>query len=376
MKTLILTIILTTGFAHAKEVGNGGDAVVCPDRVVLLDYVEMEKRKMTLDLPGKTMKEKLLAVTARIKKIDLYRGKLVEQYALELESDISKKNAGETNLTQTDFTTDVLSDVPDSNEITIPAGCKKDQLVTQRTPVFKDDKRYTIADSIWNQLDLNQQTLTVLHESWYRVFINEGATDSRYARYINGTFASEELSTPDIKEYIKRLKLAANIGSFNGQRLYYKIEFQGVVQELYDWHRLKNGEPDYAESFYDSDMNLLLYACIEYKKGNFQIEGNSIKAASIRFAVIKSTGEVQSINIDFGKSDENKFRIQNIELQDFHYFDLTVNSENQIKAFNGVVHAIFEDNKLVKKTNGFFPFMNINGKVEDGKVSYTYKRKN
>ena len=128
------------------------------------------------------------------------------------------------------FTEDVLSDVPDSMEVTIPRGCVKEQLVNQQLPVFPEDKRYTIAKSIWERMDTDQQALTVLHEAWYRLTLDEGANDSRWARYMNGLFAAQEKIA--FKDYLAKLTLSERIGSFGNKKLSYFYEINGNAIEL------------------------------------------------------------------------------------------------------------------------------------------------
>ena len=137
-KILIVLMTLSAFNLSAKEGGNGGDAIVCKDKVVLLDYIEMgsEMKDLTLDLPGNTLEKKVQIVVSRVKQIDNYRSKLIYKYAQELLIDIKSRVPNKRYYVFTEFTEKQLLDVSDSLNTTIPTGCEKVQLVVQKPPVF------------------------------------------------------------------------------------------------------------------------------------------------------------------------------------------------------------------------------------------------
>ncbi len=234
---VLSTMLLSFSAVAGDKGGNGGDAIVCPDKVILLDYHEMNQRSMVLSLSGSSMDEKVADVIAKITQVDPDRAHLINFYANELLRDIRKYDQGQAT-TNINFTDDVLSDVPDSMEVSIPRGCVKEQLVNQREPVFPQDRRYTIAKSFWDRMDVEQKTLTVLHESWYRTLLLEGAQDSRVARYLNALFASNEVFS--FEEYLEKLKFAARLGSYPGGEVPYSYSLQGNYMRI----KFKEKDPE------------------------------------------------------------------------------------------------------------------------------------
>jgi len=226
MKLFILIFLLSISavFAQGRDrVGNGGDVVVCPGSVLLLDSIEMKDHGLKLSLPGAIIRQKVLRVVGNIIRLDVNRGINIRMKALELIQGVEDFEVVH-HSENVDFTNRILMDVPDSFETTIPKNCHKEQLVTHKVPIFASDREFTIAKRYWSKLNLNQKALTVLHEAWSIIFLEEGARDSRFARYMNGVFATEDAHEMSSDQYLKHLSVSEVIGSFsNGRRRIIRI---------------------------------------------------------------------------------------------------------------------------------------------------------
>lgn len=211
MKTILLTgLLLTTSlFASGDRGGNGGDAVVCPHSAMLLDTYEMSSRGFTLSLPGESTVEKVSVAVERLLKVDPYLGTKLQTYSKEIIDGLNGLN----KLVR--ITTDNLVDIPDSLELTLPRGCTLEQMVIQQKPIYSTDPRYIISGRYFGLMDNTNKALTILHEAWYRISLDKEAKDSRFARFMNGVFASAEYANISKIEFLDMLReVTVNSGSF------------------------------------------------------------------------------------------------------------------------------------------------------------------
>ena len=186
-------------------VGNGGGTVVCRDanqkiiRIETLDYYEAAMHPgLTLDIdkiPGDA-KAKVSALIERIRKKSELRYQL---YTTWFNSFVSEQAL----LVGVEFST-----VPDSGYISVPKGCKFEQAVIQRRPMFSKDPRYFINAELFTAMDDTQKAMLILHELVYREALAYGHTDSIRARYLNDLYASSQFADMDFKTYVETLKQA------------------------------------------------------------------------------------------------------------------------------------------------------------------------
>lgn len=201
--------------ARNGGVGNGGDAIVCDDgRVMLLDSYEASKMRLTLDLSDEnvktpTLRSMVIVAVKRLQKRDEITASLLYDYAMEMVNDFEKfeinPNARGQHVYLGD---DVLVKINDSLHVSTPSGCDENphQMVNQKKPKFKFEYRYEVNKPLWDALTLQDQAMTVLHEAWYRIMIENGATDSRATRYINALVASKEFELLSFSEYFEEIK--------------------------------------------------------------------------------------------------------------------------------------------------------------------------
>ncbi len=237
MKKLILATILLSstllsqGFC-GERAGNGGDVVVCPNGLELLDSYEMRGRDLDLNLAGFTLREKVEIVINRVKRVDLVRGLRLAVGAEYFLFDLEKNSYRNDDLKYIRFTTEKLSDVKDAEELTLPKDCHLEQLAVNMTKTLPEDGIYTIALNHWEKLDLDQQALTILHEAWYQTFLAESRPrTSFYVRYFNEIFASTNYKDMSLKQYLSRLDYAQSIGP-DQELLPYSIMFDKQVIDL------------------------------------------------------------------------------------------------------------------------------------------------
>ena len=222
-QTLFALPLLALSF-HAfasSGAGNGGDALVCHDspdygnQVILLDSHEAHKRKLTINLNNPTVavathRSMVNVALARLMKKDVATAGKLYTYAMEMVNDLEMKALYPDARSKVLYIgNDVVGAINDSLHVTIPIGCVLKQLVSQKTPKYKLDFRYEVNKSIWDQMDMVEQSMTILHEAWYRIMIENDDKiehNSYGARYINGLVASEEFEDYSFTDYIQDLK--------------------------------------------------------------------------------------------------------------------------------------------------------------------------
>jgi hypothetical protein len=213
-----------------REVGNGGNVVVCRDQarnirsVELLDYYEARTiRGFTIDLGGGlTVDEKLADIFARLTRLSPVKAKRLNT-TLENFSANAVFIPGIT-----------LVATPDSNHIIVPDGCVIEQVVIQKDPVFPEDHLFTVNKDLWDHLDPTTEAGLILHETFYHeALLNPKVTDSIAVRYFNAYMSSREsfnLTVPSyhqIENYIPFLTFEQNGVEFSNAIL----SQQGFVKD-------------------------------------------------------------------------------------------------------------------------------------------------
>lgn len=217
-KILALCLLTSTlGAFSSTQVGNGGDAIICDDgSVTLLDTYEAERKLgLTIDIDKVSMNQTLRSMVdvavKRLSSRDKYTAKKLREYSYEMVNDFETFNlfhGGEDSFKGDVLYIgrDIVAEINDSDHRTLPEGCEIRQLVSQLKPVRLRDNRYEFSLSLWEKLSLKDQAMTILHEAWYRIMIEDGAKKSKGTRYMNALIASKEFSTYSFSDYIKELK--------------------------------------------------------------------------------------------------------------------------------------------------------------------------
>ncbi|MFT6632435.1 MAG: hypothetical protein ACJAS4_002398 [Bacteriovoracaceae bacterium] len=198
--------------------GNGGDAIVCQEREIkamLLDSYEARvKRGLTLDLSNKniekqTWRSMVNVAVKRLERVDIHTASILYDYAMEMVNDFEKfKMYPGSRGKNVYLGSDVNTRINDSEHISTPADCDPEplQMVIQIQPQFRLDLRYHFNKTLWDLLTLEDQAMTILHEAWYRIMIENGAITSTATRYMNGLIASKEFEEYTFSEYLQELK--------------------------------------------------------------------------------------------------------------------------------------------------------------------------
>lgn len=182
------------------SVGNGGDVVVCQARggvtVETLDLYEARTlRGLTPSLgdPKLSWQDKFALALARLEKVDPYRAAHYRDRVQQFTSEAS-------------FIPHIqLTDIPDSQQVLLPAQCSIAQIAVQKPPQFPGDPYYVISKDLWDQLDSENQAALVMHEIVYREAIEFGHTNSISARYFNSLILSDRLAAVTLNDYIHLL---------------------------------------------------------------------------------------------------------------------------------------------------------------------------
>ncbi|MCB0367695.1 MAG: hypothetical protein H6624_12445 [Bdellovibrionaceae bacterium] len=194
MNCLILILFLLGAQLPAQagnQVGNGGDAIVCGEKVFLLDYyeakandkiqIQLEKGKDHFEIAGKT-----------VDRLEQHNPQLHKQYRRVLEKIGSRLRF----IDNANF-----RDVKDSFELTIPKGCKLEQLAIQRDEGGL--RLIHISKSLWEKLSKEHQAGLLLHEIVYEHFLFLGETDSVKARKFNSFVSAKDFKTLPKEKYQK-----------------------------------------------------------------------------------------------------------------------------------------------------------------------------
>ncbi len=259
---MILCILILSVTANAGDKGNGGDVLVCNNRIVLLDRYEAEKRNFMIDIPGITLKEKVSTLIERLKVYDRYNGENIEKTTTSMLNDLQIGEATPNQMQLIALSTDILNDIDDSFETAIPAGCRKEQLIAKKNIIYMSDKKFEIRSDLWDLLSLEDKAMAIFHEAVYDYLTSYGAEDSRFARYLNGFFAQDD-SKRTYLGYITNTLMAERQG------IKMPLFFIDPVKQPYRPYTISNYtyELEPARYFILKDQNQLdrLAFSIEYK---------------------------------------------------------------------------------------------------------------
>ena len=184
----LLFLLLTTSYAMAggDRVGNGGDVVVCGNKVELLDVYEARVSNHVIYKPvGKDYKQMFQDIIQKhLSNIQPVRSARYLNHQSTFESEAQFLPGIE------------LNDVDDAGMVAIPKGCKLKQIVIQ----LSDDERpagkprYTVSLDLWKRLDEFNKAALVLHEIFYREAIEHESSNSMVVRAMVGEVLSTKLN--------------------------------------------------------------------------------------------------------------------------------------------------------------------------------------
>jgi hypothetical protein len=242
---LLLTLLLTQNLYASKEVGNGGDAVVCRNnqgditKVELLDYYEARVMRgiiVNLGAPHLSVEEKVDLVLERLK----IKAPNRFTYYKDLVS---------TFFDEAKFISDIhLVDISDSENVIFGKGCVVEQLAIQHEPTFPQDSRYLINKDLWDLMSPDHQAGLILHEIIYFDALNQETLpheNSKKVRYFNSYISSDLILNSTAKSFYETLVLsdlfAIELIQSQPVNLYQntlQFDASGIIQELKTIHGL------------------------------------------------------------------------------------------------------------------------------------------
>jgi len=201
MKKLLTAILLIisvylNAFA-GQEAGNGGDGVLCGDKLELFDLYESKiKKRFEIDYSQFTSDTTLLeAFTNSLNKIKKLNPSRFEKYLNWYVDFFQESN----------FLNQEIVDIPDSGVIFLPPGCKLVQIAAQEEPTLPGDFRYVVNNVYWSMLDNFNKAALIMHELIIRE-MNEQKdlvhSNTKYIRYFNQYVHSKEINSSTQMEYI------------------------------------------------------------------------------------------------------------------------------------------------------------------------------
>ncbi|MGE3609701.1 MAG: hypothetical protein AB7I27_08975 [Bacteriovoracaceae bacterium] len=180
---LISILLGVNAWAGGDVIGNGGDVVVCGDKVEMLDFYEAKVKGLSLDLGSKDLnyEEKIKYVLNRNRTLQPRRVEMYLGWLSTFKQEASFQKGIE------------LQDVADSGLVVIPKGCKLEQIAIQLDDetVNNDYSRYTVNQDLWEKMDENNKAILVLHEIIYREGIQSNLGNSMSVRMMNRGFLQE-----------------------------------------------------------------------------------------------------------------------------------------------------------------------------------------
>ncbi len=238
MKCFMLMMLLAVvSGAHAGErVGNGGNAVVCytdstKQKVVsveMFDHWEMSrvyKNQYTLNFLNSSLsiEEIMTDIITRIAKFDIYRAKQYQAIALQILSDIPQI------MNNSDLP--VIED--DHPNFTPKAPCYKEQFAVQIKDPSPNQNRFEISKRLWESPYTTNQDRAglILHEVFYRDFIENGATDSDDTRMFNFLVSSTFFNNLGVSQY-KNLLQQTGLPNMLVEQVEVEFGSQKVIMQL------------------------------------------------------------------------------------------------------------------------------------------------
>lgn len=205
-----------------KEVGNGGNSVVCRDPKTnailpgteLLDYYEAKKyssSEFDIDLgdPSLGVRDKVILALKRLTKVDPLRASMYAATAADFLDGIEKTTLHPEDKDSSVIIDDIqLFSIPDSNHPSWPLGCKVEQTAIRPKRAYWKDKILLISKPIWDSLDNDGKAGLVLHETVYAEAVANGQLDSDGSRYLNAIISSNKISKITPLDYAKVLATA------------------------------------------------------------------------------------------------------------------------------------------------------------------------
>ncbi len=184
--------------ASGDRVGNGGDVVVCGDKVELLDIYEA-KRKGFKFLEIKDNAPEIMLKDVLTERLLPFQKMRASKYLKDLEQFYSESEM---------LSGIHLNDVDDSGVVAIPVGCELQQIIVQLSDddIQSDGFRYTVNKDLWDKLDNFNKMALMLHELIFKEIIESKSGSSLVVRSMVGQLLKDKMDNVIYLNSISKIK--------------------------------------------------------------------------------------------------------------------------------------------------------------------------
>lgn len=201
---LLMVLSCKSVWASDREVGNGGDVLVCQKAKAgkvtyqSLDLFEaVDRRGMEIAYPSLVDQDPIsmaYQVIDRLGELSPHRRKVYKAWASQF-------------MIEALFRKDIeLVNVDDSKHLYLPKGCVLEQIIVQQTVRFSGDARYIVNADLWDKLNSYEKAAFIVHEvilREYRELHKNDTVDSRAVRYFNSMLWADRIDKLNISEFVE-----------------------------------------------------------------------------------------------------------------------------------------------------------------------------
>lgn len=196
--SLVSVVPYSSQAQNSDGKGNGGDAVVCPDRIEMLDSIESSHTEFPpiFSVESDTVRKKLEELLFRSGEKDLnLKDELTRRSGALLQNveEFEANGRPEADYSNTRFRDGELPNVSDEGATFIPPGCEVQQLIVRTPEPLPNQKEYSIRRDLWIQMSDAQKAVAIFHEAVYGYLVDSKVNSSPSARWYVGLASSDQL---------------------------------------------------------------------------------------------------------------------------------------------------------------------------------------
>lgn len=211
-KVVITALFLISNVYAGDRAGNGGDVLICKSKgrpsIQFFDIYEAHTKGFELDTSAEYLGEGVNKALDRLVQLDPHNGPSIMKGIEPFLNDIQQYENGEARYLQvTQFSDDLLIDIQDTIETTMPEGCEIQQLIIHNKNPFWRTKPFTISKRLWDRLSLHDKTMAVIHEALYVFYSSKGWEDSRFVRHLNAVLNSSFYTIYGMGTYLQDIDI-------------------------------------------------------------------------------------------------------------------------------------------------------------------------
>lgn len=207
MKLILILLFITTSFeAYSNtRVGNGGFAILCENKIEILDNYQARKLGNNIStIPGSNLEDKIYFLLKKLEILDPNRAK---NYRFLFERDLKDKltfiQIDGLRLNSTQVANKELQEQFGLGNISIPKECELILVAHQSYDQYK--VLLNIYQPSWDLLTPDDQASLILHELFYREAIKRNL-NSVPVRALNGLLTTDEFNSMNMKGWSEKLK--------------------------------------------------------------------------------------------------------------------------------------------------------------------------